>query len=160
MTDESAKPNEETTENATALDSSEVQTAESPEVPATTEPVAAETPSEGANGPLNLSRIRELRKSQQAAPSKPKTDAASSPDAKAPPAEQKKKSHKPRPGRGGKPGKKDEVGVIQTPPAVAPKVEVPSLRSKSADLESELDQVLGGSDLDSMLIGEDRKSVV
>ncbi|MFK7736058.1 MAG: 30S ribosomal protein S1 [Pirellulaceae bacterium] len=156
MTDESSKPIETTTEDAAALDSSQVAATNVAEATASQAPASeAETNEAGASGPLNLSRIRELRKSQQTAPTSGlKADAAVSPEPTE--AAEQKKPFKSRPGRGGgKRGKKEEVGVIQTPPSTAPKVEVPSLRSKSSDLEDELDLVLGGSDLKSMLIGDE-----
>lgn len=116
----------------------------------------SEKSSSGA-APLSLDRIRELRKSQQPAPVRPaKPPADSKADAAPKPKGQSKKGGK------GKPeiGRKSETGVIKTPPAVAPKVEVPSVRQAlSPDLEDELNAALGGADLDSMLIGDESLQV-
>ncbi|MEM8734463.1 MAG: S1 RNA-binding domain-containing protein [Planctomycetota bacterium] len=149
MSDESTKPEE--TPAATTPD---VQPPETSAADASTADAAA-----GDNGPLNLSRIRELRQSQQKPVVRPKVDAATSADFVEPndPASKPgaKKGKRPR-----KPGRGQEVGVIQTPAAVAPKVEVPSVRQPLAqDLEDELSAVLGGSDLDNMLIGDDMLQV-
>lgn len=129
-----------------------------PAAPATTgEAKTSEAPKEG--GPISLARIRELRKSQQTAQAKaprPKPGQSES----APKAKDKASG----PGKGGKPSgtsekaeksKGEEIGVIKTPPAVAPKVEVPSTRQAlSADMESEIDAVLAGGDLDALLVGD------
>ena len=127
---------------------------------AETETGAAAAAKPAAGGPLNLSRIRELRKSQHqpAAPAKPEKAAKSKSGGKGPKPKQAKQEKNAENDEKSKPAQ--EVGVIKTPPAVAPKVEVPSLRQPlAADLEDELNAAFGGSDLDSMLIGDEMLQV-
>ncbi len=112
-------------------------------------------PAGGAGGPINLERIRELRKSQQRTfapvrkPPRPGGEKTSSSSETAKP----KAVHSPLSKNRGV-----EEGVIKAPEpqAVAPKVAVPSPRARlSADLEDELAAALGETgNLDSLLVGD------
>lgn len=113
----------------------------------------------GGSGPISLEKIRELRKSQQrpavrVAPVPSKTSSQTSSDAS--PSSPSAATPEGTPEKQPKPGKKIETGVIKAPESrVATKVQVPSVRQPlSKDLEDELSSVLGGSDLDSILIGD------
>lgn len=126
-------------------------------------------PASASSGPISLDRIRQLRQSQQAAaanrPRRPKpahTETAKEP---APSGESAAKTSnsvgddqaKSGIDRPRKPGRKQETGVIATPEPVSfkAKVAIPSQRQPlPRDLEDELNQALGASDLDKLLVGD------
>jgi predicted RNA-binding protein with RPS1 domain len=128
--------------------------------------VAASEPDEGASserpgqGPISLERIRQLRLSQQkqaeAARQQAKAKPKSSPNFEAAASKAAGKKLRAKPGEAGDAGDTAEFGVIKTPPSgPAPKVAVPSRRQPlPQDLEEELNAVLGGSDLDKLLVGD------
>lgn len=129
-----------------------------------------------AGGPLSLEKIRQMRMSQQAAsttrPPKRSSPAPKATEAKedptAPPGvqtnetpAQQDQGQKRGGASGGKSGKDRPAqrgdGVIPTPEPLGmqPKVAIPSRRQPlSADLERELNEALGVSDLDKLLVGD------
>ncbi|MFO0940871.1 MAG: S1 RNA-binding domain-containing protein [Pirellulales bacterium] len=111
-----------------------------------------ESTSAAAGGPINLDRIRQLRLSQQQAFDQRKPKKQARPSKPASQSEGGEAS-----ADEGTEEKRYETGKIKTPPAVAPKVEVPSRRAPlSRDLEDELNAALNGDlDLDKFLVGDD-----
>lgn len=131
-----------------------------------------------SGGPINLERIRQLRLQQQNAAKAPKrgprphqnrshstespsNEASSSDTANPPGAPQSPGAAQPSGAKEQKRKSRIEVGVLQTPPQVMPKVAVPSRRGPlSEDLEQELNQVLSGDlDLDKVLVGDESLQV-
>lgn len=145
--------------------------------PASSAPAeAAVTPAEttgspiapaATGGPISLDRIRQLRQSQQKTAPKSGGRPRLAP---VPPGGEGtvrgKGTGKPASAPGGKPAESQtsadsaqpaavEVGVIKTQTGPAPKISVPSRRAPlSQDLEDELSAVLGGSDLEAILVGD------
>lgn len=107
-----------------------------------------------AGGPISLDRIRELRKSQQASPAKPRVAPLPAASVEATPVDGQGK--RPRRNDRNRPKReKDEGPAASIPERVAPKISVPSRRQPlSDDLELELQAALGQSDLDKILVGE------
>ncbi len=147
----------QTPQNSSANGSSADTKADSSE---TTTPPDSQSPPAGS-GPLSLARIRQLRKSQQK-PAVKMRNPASLPDTDstggakqsgATAAETEPGQNKSRKKGSRTSAKSVETGVIQTPEP-AKRVEVPNRRQTIQELEDELSAALGGSDLDSMLIGD------
>ncbi|QDV23792.1 S1 RNA-binding domain-containing protein [Aureliella helgolandensis] len=138
-----------------------------------------------AGGPISLAKIREMRQQQQRAqpasqPAKTAVPAGNAESATSDPSSAPTPSGSGetaatatptgntggagKPGAGNRSDKKPRDRkhglskrgqVIETPPVVVPKVEVPSRRRPlSQDMEDELEAALAASDLDSMLIGD------